>query len=445
MYTPRITRCAMKKFKAAMPTVFYTVLLLSIALLSFLIIGRNESLTASNAVADRPSSEQTQSEGEPKETTPSTEKERGTVYSDVFPRKSLDGNQRIYGEGNVILNDVLQTAVGNYCILSCDCKTGDIYGDTPSVYLVKTNEENDLISRLRIFENDKFVAAQATANCIVIVSVDTNNTVFTVYLISYDLSENIRKYKLNAAKKIRIVATEESFLLFTSHKDESFVYFLHNDKLLFQSLDLSSLVELFEYEDHYLLFGNHPDGGFCSFTLYKDTLSVGKKKTIGSNVLLYVAPTFQDGQGYFVTLEEVNNKTFARKYLSSTMEKVGERELGSLNVSDFFSTNEGMIVLCDGTVTGYIALDYDLSASFYEKLPDDGKIVSVLYENDVFFYLIRDENGDIVASNGQNLGKASNGKLLLSPSGKLQLYIERTSDDDESYIELTEIMLAGTK
>ena len=173
----------MKKFRASLPTVLYTVLLLSIALLSFLIAGRSSAVAMpSQAPSAAKNNEESAARSEAE--TPPQNEVRSVVYSDSFPRNNTDGKQTIYGEGNVELVDVIQTAVGNYIFVVSDCIRGDVPCEKSSLAVVRTNDDNDLLSYLILGEEETFCQARPSVAGLVILSTNNDKTFSFVRIIS---------------------------------------------------------------------------------------------------------------------------------------------------------------------------------------------------------------------------------------------------------------------
>ncbi len=406
----------MKKFKAAVPTVCYTVLLLAIALLSFLIAGKS-GLTSTSAHA--PTANKTPSSSQ--ENVPAE-----TVYDDVFPRESAAGKQRIYGDGNVILHDALQTPTASYVVLSSDCRKGDISSAGPVTAVVKLDCDNNLIASYQLSAEEAFVTVQQTPSYIVLVTSDTEKYA-SIHLISYDLLGET-KYKIPAANCVRVAPTDKDFVLFASYPDECVAYTLRDGKLLFQSIGKYSLVDLFEYEDTYVLFGNELSGGSSALTVDKKTLTVTEKTRISGNTLFFVKPT-----PVGILTVEHGERTYARVYSLNMKERLKEKDLGPATVQKAYRIDAGVVLSCDNS--GYVILRDDLTRELIKT--SNNVLLDVAYVNGSDRFLFKDENDNIFFDDQPPFAQGEKAVVLPAPKNTLTVITEKT--DKYSFIEISRL------
>ncbi|MBO4539774.1 MAG: hypothetical protein J5781_05810 [Clostridia bacterium] len=408
----------MKKFKAAVPTVCYTVLLLAIALLSFLIAGKTELTTTS---AHTPTTNKTPSPSQ--ENTPVE-----TVYDNVFPRQNNQGNQRIYGEGNVALLDALQTPTGNYVVLSSDCRKGDITSSGPVTAVVKLNGDNDLLCSYQLSSEETFITVRQTAIGIVLITEDADKKYHSVHIIGYDLIGE-SKYKIPAANTVHVVPTEKDFVLFASYPDECVAYTLRDGKLLFQSIGKYSLVELFEYEDSYVLFCNELSGGCSVLTADKSTLSVTEKQRLSGDKILFVKPTPAG-----ILAVEQGERTYARIYSLNMKERLKEKGLGLVAVQKTYRTDAGVVLANENS--DLVLIRDDLTTELIET--SDNVLLNVISINGSDRLLFKDMNGNIFFENMTPFTQAEKAIVLPTPNNSLTIITEKK--DKYSFIEITDIV-----
>lgn len=406
----------MKKLKAAVPTVCYTVLLLAIALLSFLIAGKS-GVTPTSAQNNAPSEEQDLPQpAEETETTP---------YDDVFPRNSVNGKQKIYGDGEVRLLEAVQTPVANYVVLSSDCKKGDISSSGPVTAVVKLNSDSDVISSYQLSPEENFIAVRQTAVGLVLVTESADKKYASLHVIGYDLIGETN-YKIPVASSVFIVPTEKDFVLFATYPDECVAYTLCDGKLLFQSIGKYSLVELFEYEDSYVLFCNELSGGFSVLTADKNTLSVTEKQRVSDEKILFVKPT----PAGILTVEQ-GEKIYARIYSVNMKQRLKEKDLGSANVQKTFRADTGVVLTYEDSAC--VILRDDLTAELIET--SYNVLLDVISINGSDHFLFKDATGNIFFENESPFTQAENAIVLPSPKNTLTVITEKK--DKYSYIEIT--------
>ena len=401
-----------------MPTVCYTVLLLAIALLSFLIAGKS-GLTSTSA--HTPTANRTSSSSQENATVE-------VVYDDVFPRNSVNGNQRIYGDGNVVLYDALQTPTGSYVVLSSDCKKGDISSNGPVTAVVKLSGDNDLLCSYQLSSEKNFITVRQTTIGLILITEDADKKHLSVHIIGYDLIGET-KYKIPATNSVRVVPTEKDFVIFASYPDECVAYTLRDGKLLFQSIGKYTLVELFEYEDTYVLFGNELSGGSSALTVDKKTLIVTEKTRISGNTLFFVKPT----PAGILTVEH-GERTYARVYSLNMKERLKEKDLGSATVQKAYRIDAGVVLSCDNS--GYVILRDDLTTELIET--SNNVLLDVAYANGSDRFLFKDENDNVFFDDQPPFAQGEKAVVLPAPNNSLTVITEKK--DKYSYIEIADLI-----
>ena len=407
----------MKKLKAAVPTVCYTVLLLAIALLSFLIAGKSGTIPTSAQNNVFPTEKQEFKEP--------AEKNEITLYDDVFPRKSVDETQKIYGDGNVRLHEALQTPVANYVILSSDCKNGDISSSKPVTAVVKLNSENDVISSYQLSTEETYVAVRQTSVGLVLVTESADKKYASLHVISYDLIGETH-YKIPATSTVIIIPTEKNFVLFATHGEECTAYTLLDGKLIFQSLGKYSPVDLFEYEETYLLFCNEPLGGTTALITDKNSLIVREKRRLSNEKLLFVKPT-----AVGVLTVEQGEKTCARVYSTDLSERKEEKQFGYIDVTKTFRVDHGVVVSSNGAEC--LVIYDDLTSELPET--SDKILLDVAYVNGSDRLLFKDTSGNIFFDNQPPFTQAEKVIVLPDPNDSITVVTEKS--DTYSFIEIT--------
>ncbi len=417
-YYTAVTRCIMKRFKAAVPTVCYTVLLLAIALLSFLIAGKSGVMPTSAKSSSSPE--------ENKDLPLPAQEPEAPLYDDVFPRKAISGKQKIYGEGNVRLHDVIQTPVDSFVILTSECEKGDVGALNPVVAVVKINENNDLISSYRIAENEKYITAQQTPVGIALVTQNSDGKRDSVHIVGYDL---LGESKFDVAPgSARVIPTEKSFVLFITNPDGCVAYTLRDGKLLFQNVGKYSLVDLMEYEDNYVLFCIDEFGASSVLITDKKSLTVTEKQRVSADKILFVKPT----QSGFLTVEK-GNGTYARIYSANMKERVKETDLGAVNVKNAFRADVSVVLPCENS--GYILLHDDLTTELLET--SNKSLLDIVNINGSERFLFKDENDNLFFDDRQPFTQATKAVVLPARNNTLTVVTERT--DKYSFIEIADL------
>ena len=342
----------MKKFKAALPTVCYTVLLLAIALLSFLIAGKSSGATTSAKNVGSTENDKTElSEDLNIETPVETRK----TYSDIFPRKGTNGQQRLYGEGNVTLCDAVQTSVGNYLFALSDCKEGDLPCAKEGLFVVRMNDGCDLLSRYSLGIGEKYVDALPSVAGMVVLSVNEEETFCFVRVLDYDLT-TAKEYKIAVPNDAKIVSTEEGFFIFADYENECIMYTQSNDTLLFQTIEKGNLVELFEYAESYLLFCNRSAGESYVVRLEKKQLQIEKSQKISNAPLLGIMPIREEDKTYFLAVEQAET-IVAKYYDPSTFACVRSQDVGNFTAKEILPCADGFLLLCSAPYFGYVLIN----------------------------------------------------------------------------------------
>lgn len=425
----------MKKFRASLPTVLYTVLLLSIALLSFLIAGRS-SAVAMPSQAPSAAKRNEESAARPEAETPPQNEVRSVVYSDSFPRINTDGKQTIYGEGNVELVDVIQTAVGNYVFVVSDCIRGDVPCEKSSLAIVRTNDNNDLLACAVLGEEETFCQARPSVAGLVVLSTNNDKTFSFVRIISYDLKEK-KEYKIAVPSDARVVSTDDGFFIFASYDDECLFYVPQNDKLVFGTIEKGSFTELFEYADCYLVFCKLPTGESYALSIDKSDLSVLNRKKLTDEALLAIAPARDGANNYFITVEGKDKKT-AKKYDASTLVPLDTEELGRQSILKIEAASNGLLLLTDGPVCGYVFVGSDLSPVVIDivSTAENARIAATARTDDKYIVLFKNENDELFFAGEKPFETASEAKMLLTPKNALLVYLQKTNDDKNAYVEI---------
>ena len=419
----------MKKFKSALPTVCYTFLLLSIALLSFLIAGK---ASAQPSVAEEPDAPLNE-EIRPEQTEDSVEINNRTVYSDEFPRPSDQGIQRIYGEGNVVFKGALHTSVGNFLFLESDCTVGDLTSQSSCLALIKTNENGDLLQRTIIAEKEKFLSAQVTPVGIVVTSSDETSSFDHVRVFNVELRmEN--EFKIAPPYAERILPTEENFIIFADYGDECLLYRYADTKLLFQEIDRGQLVEFFEYEEEIVLFLTDDSYGSTLLHIDKKTLSTTKKTNLSPSLLLSVWPVWDGKKTYYCTMEK-SSEIVVKRYDVNTLSYVETVRLGNLDIEKIYPTNDGILFVAGKKEEYY---QVETSESIVVRKIDvntDEKINTVLRTPEKTVIILSDADNNFFFIGKEKIGNACYVFPYLSGENEITFYQQKKDEYGNDYVE----------
>ena len=197
-------------------------------------------------------------------------------------------------------------------------------------------------------------------------------------------------------------------------------------------MEKSTLIDCFEYEDHYQLFCNLTPDGFFSVDLDKNGLLPLNRQYYNGNKLRCILPVYENGKQYFLTVEE-NKTVFAKKYEKDSSSPIAEKDLGTLNVEKTIRSYNEIILLCSGNASGYVTLSSDLYTAFLEIEQTDSTVLSVLSDNGKVYFLLRDKQGNVSFMGKEPFDAAENGIMLCLPNGSLLCFLQKKSVYD--YIE----------
>ncbi len=464
----------MKKLKKHIPAFLYAFLILTIASLSIYIL--NPVQNSAGGITDDKNNTQVNPDdientsGETKKpepsdvnkpdaptiptesdvpTTPDVPTEIPKKYDGIVPRKSTTNelyaySQRIFGNNNIELCDVIQTSVGIYAIVYSQATQGDVCGEKPCLGIVKLDSYGNILTTLSINDYDfKYVDACATVDGLVIAAKNADNKDGTLFVVSYELSKVKTRYKVGCIPDGVLLATSDSFLFFVEFSEETLVYAVNNGAISFQSVGKGKIVKIFEYGSFYALISTDTKNNNYSCTqISKSSLSVLSETKRDGAVCIDVFPVHSPQGQNFVVLELVDGTTYARKFLDITFTKVLlSKRMGNFTTHSAYFDGENVLIVCKGNVNGVIALSPDLNAKINE-LNSEINVNSILdgvYRNGTLYYLVGDENGKLaLVYNDKDLLSVkyfdvttTNAKILVNLDGSFMLFYQ---NNDEIFI-----------
>ncbi len=453
----------MKKIKKHIPAFLYAFLILIIAALSIYILNPSsivadgiengekkqqtnpDDLVNTSGEKDNPNS-QTKND-EPKSDKPDdpTEKDEPKPepkqYDGIVPRKSTTDelysySQRIFGNDDIELCDVIQTSVGIYAIVYSQATQGDVCGEKPCLGIVKLDSYGNILTTLSINDYDyfKYVDACATVDGLVIAAKNADSKDGILFVVSYELSEVKTRYKVGCVPDGVLLATSDSFLFFVEFSEETLVYAVKNGAISFQSVGKGKIVKIFEYGSFYALISTDTKNNNYSCTqISKSSLSVLSETKRDGAVCIDVFPVHSPQGQNFVVLELVDGTTYARKFSDITFTKVLlSKRMGNFTTHSAYFDGENVLIVCKGNVNGVITLSPSLETKINELNSEISvnAIADAVYRNGTLYYLIENDSGKLaliytdknVLSIKHFDSPAQNAKIIINLDGSFMLF-----------------------
>ena len=415
----------MKTLKKQIPSILYAVMLLTIAILCIFIT--NSSTNIANG-SDEPTKinpdnldETSDTESKKDDNTtdndntievPDDNKQENNndentnlpvvkEYNDTVPRNAEASEdflykQKIYGNGNTYLKDVFQTSIGTYVIATTDSTSGDICGNMPCTGIVRLDTAGNLVGALSLDYDyaTKYVASAISPLGIIIITAPQKENYFYVNIISYEL-DYATPYRLSSAQSAKIIPTQNSFLIFAEYTNECVVYAFNGTSFEFQSIGTGYVKELFEYGNYYTVFTNNTHNNSYSITkLSKNKLSLISEINVENAQIEGVFPIVEDKIQKFILLEK-NQGIFAKKTDATFTQQIACKKIGNFTLECCYQSSNGILLVCNGNITGVALIENDLSTSFSEN--DSSYIVkdildSVYTGNELHYLAINEED-----------------------------------------------------
>ena len=420
----------MKKFKKQIPSILYAVMLLTIAILCIFITNNSTNIAngSDEPTKINPDNLDETSNTESKNDKDTTNNDNSTsipndkndtndnndstndetidspivkTYNDTVPRNAEASEdflykQKIYGNGNTYLKDVFQTSVGTYVIATTDSSSGDICGQLPCTGIIRLDTAGNLVGSLSLdyAYASNYVASAISPMGIIIITAPKTNSFFYVNIISYELDYST-PYRISSAESAKIIPTQNSFLIFAEYSNECVVYSFTGTAFDFQSIGTGYVKELFEYGNFYTVFTNNVHNNSYSITkLSKDKLSLISEIHVENAQIEGVFPVIENKTQNFILLEK-NQGIFAKKTDTTFNHLIATKKVGNFTLEGCYQSSDGILLICNGNITGIAIISYDLTTSFTEN--DSSYIVkdildSVYTENNLYYLAINNED-----------------------------------------------------
>ncbi len=374
------------------------------------------------------------------------------VYESSIPKLPVSSNKYLYeqnirGNGNIKLCNVLTTAFGTYIIAETDCRSGDISSDIPTVGMAKINSLGTVETTYSIKGNTElyYVNSCISNEGIVIIATDKTRSFLYVMITNYELTTT-KTHVMPYSDSATLFTTKESFLIFSSSKDENYVVKYADGELVFSSTKVKNVVRTFEFSNYYRVFFNTPSGYGIS-DLDKDDFSIIKDIFVSSATLKEVIPLVEDGKQIYLAIES-DSTLYVRKF-SSEM-SIANSTKKAITASELIACGndaDNLYLCVKGNINGVITLKKDLSFSYSMNTAEGitSNILDFLYGKE-FLLLTRDNKNKLsvikVNENGSesySIAESRFGKIISHPNGTLAIVY------DSYYYDYSDIKIVGIK
>jgi hypothetical protein len=301
---------------------------------------------------------------------------------------------------------VFSTSLGIYVTAVTTSSDGDIRGDGSAVGILRLDTSGSIVSALSLDFSyaHEYVSAQITSCGIVVATSPEDKSYLYLNIVPYDLSGS-SAYRISYAESAVIFPTDTSFIIFAEYSDECLAYSYSENGFAFQSIGTGKVAELFEYGSYYVIISNDTaQNKYSVIKLAKNTFNVISCAETDGATVISVTPVIADGTQYFIVLENKNG-VVAKKFDSTLTKQLAVKKLGNFDVRGVFPTENSLLIVCSGNVSGIAALDFDLVSVFTETqtayavkdVLDSAYIGGVLYclttDSDKKLALMHSENG----------------------------------------------------
>lgn len=290
-------------------------------------------------------------------------------YESVIPKSSNPSETYLYEQsicanGNVSLCTVLQTTSATYIIAETDAKSGDIYGEKPTVGIIKCDSLGN-ISKTYSLRNTcdyRYVSACISNLGLVVIATDSAKNYLYVTVTDYELTQTETKIT-SYADDVALYPTNESFLIFTDNGAENFIIKYTEKELLFSTVNSGKIVDVFDFGTFYRIFYNASSGYGATDVDSKD-FSTKKDIFVSNATLKCIIPLVENGQQVYVAIENENG-VYARKYYSDLVLKNAERKkIGTAEILGHGTDGQNIYLCVGGGLSGIITLKSDLTFSY---------------------------------------------------------------------------------
>jgi hypothetical protein len=324
-----------------------------------------------------------------------------STYIRTIPKQSQSSDTYLYyqdilGQGNICLDNIHQTTVGNYIVCESDCSNGDIQSDNHCVGLALCDDLANISTTYTIPSQNSnyYVCSQITALGIVIITTNALKELYYVNIISYEL-DSVVTLLINYANNALIYPTSSSFLIIAEYEEENIIYSYNDSKLSFSGIMAGSVIDLYEYGTYYALFSN-TSTGYSISKISKTNLSTISETFINGFSLISINPIIEDDTQKFILLE-TNGTIYARKLTNFDNSDSETIKLGSFTISDVCNGDNQLVMVCSGRLNGLVMLNYDLTCQYSES-DCNYWITSILdhnYINNIYYYLTLNSSSEL--------------------------------------------------
>ena len=298
--------------------------------------------------------------------------------------------QELYGIGNISAKNLHITAQGIYIIAETDCIDGDICAQKPTVGIALCDVAGNVNKTYSVPTTSacRFVSSQITAVGIAVITACSDNKCLYVNLVDYELN-TVKNYRLPYAEKVKIMSTNEGFLVFCESESGGVIY-SYEKNFAFVAFDISDAIRIFEYGNRYTVVGNTAEG-YSIVDIKKDNFSIIKEKKIPDKKIYDLIPLAAAEQ-VFIAIE-CGDGVYASK-LDADLNVIKTARIGANTVTGTGTDGEKIYLGVKGNIDGIVTIDGLLSI-VYSTTEDysPAVILDSAFINGVFYMVTKDATG----------------------------------------------------
>lgn len=266
--------------------------------------------------------------------------------------------QTLWAEGGVRLNAAINTANGQYVIITHAGKEGalNVLGEkTVSVLLLETD---GTVSALRHLKGgDSYLNARITSEGLTVVTAGNGKSY--VHILSAELNDE-HATEMPICTAAQVYSLNEGFLLFLTNADQTSAY-KFNDGVITASGSIlgGTIADVYDFIEYYLLAVKGIQG--YSIVKLSPTLTPVTTINIPEKELLSITPIpSEGGQKYLVVERGASGVEVIKTDFNTDFARVG---VGLAESAEAYMNGENILLLLHADSTRLYMVDYDLNFS----------------------------------------------------------------------------------